>query len=359
MNKNVIALGAENKNTFSVISDGKIYVSGPVGSLTELDNYRSFGDSTEAYMKKNGMVPDHIACDMHPDYLSTSLAEDICRRNKGSVLVKVQHHHAHIVSCMEDNGIDEEVIGISFDGTGYGSDGASWGGEFMLCTRKAFSREYHLKYVPVPGGDLAAKETWRTGLAYLYQAYGKNYRIEAASVIKNIEKYKIDIVEKMIDGSVNCPRSSSMGRLFDAVSFITGICSQARFEGESAMLLENAIYRKTEGSYGYGIDKGGIDMSPAIIGIMNDVKSGMDKGTIAAKFHNTIGEMVFRVSVLISEKRPARKVLISGGCFQNKYLVAYLENRFAPSGLELFKHKKYSTTDLGVSIGQAVIAANM
>ncbi|MDP8258563.1 MAG: hypothetical protein P9L90_03985 [Candidatus Aadella gelida] len=354
----ILALGAENKNTFTVIMGDHIYVSKPVETLTGIENYNRFEKTTRDHLAEEGIVPNRIACDLHPDYLSTSLAELLGRENKDSVLVKVQHHHAHIVSCMEDNGINEKVIGVSFDGTGYGSDGASWGGEFFICDRKQFERKYHLGYVPVPGGDAAVTEIWRMALAYLYQAYGDAFRETDIPLLHRIESNKIDMVEQMIKKNVNCPLSSGMGRLFDAVAALVGICDIAEYEAQGAIMLEQIADKNTGESYKYSVTNNEADVAGLIKGIVEDIKEGIDPGVISAKFHNTVCDKVFRISELLHQITGIRKVCISGGCFQNQYLVDLLEEMFSDSAMELFKHKKYSTTDLGISVGQAVIAAN-
>lgn len=356
----IIALGAENKNTFSIISNGEIYVSDPVDTLTDINNYNEFEGKARAYMDNKKVVPDRIVCDLHPDYCSTSLALKMCNETDGSTLVKVQHHHAHIVSCMEDNGIDEEVIGISFDGTGYGSDGASWGGEFLMCTRKDFSRQYHLKYIPVPGGDTAAREIWRMALAYLYVVYGKALKDLDTPFLRRMDQNKTRVICQMMDKGINSPLSSSAGRLFDAVSSLIGICDTAEYEAEGAIMLERAAKKGIYSSYEYCIiEEKEIDVSGMIKGIVSDMECGTDGKKISAKFHNTVGEIIFDVVMRMYNTTCTDKVLISGGCFQNKYLVAYLEKKFKGSKVKLFRHKKYSTTDLGISVGQAVVAANI
>jgi len=357
--KSIIALGAENKSTFSVISGKDLYVSKRASDLRDIDNLQDFEQALRGYIKDNGLIAGHIACDGHPDYCSTHLAQRLQRENKAAGLIRVQHHFAHIVSCMKDNNLDEAVIGVSFDGTGYGTDGKSWGGEFMLCTRKDFSRLNHLRYVPQPGGDIAAREGWRMALVYLLQAYGRDFYKLDLSLLKRIKKSKVEIICQMLKKDINCPLTSSAGRLFDAVSSLIGVCDISRFEAEAAILLEQAASRDIKAHYLYKIKAGEVDVCAMFRQIVDDLNKGLDPGIISAKFQNTLGEIIFAVSMKISEDTGIDKVLISGGCFQNRYLTDYIVKRFTDSGLKLYRHNKYSTTDWGISVGQAVVAASL
>ncbi|MFH1665023.1 MAG: hypothetical protein ABIA77_02630 [Candidatus Omnitrophota bacterium] len=357
--KNVISLGAQIKSGFSVISPDGLYSLAPGGDLEDIENYNGFETAVRGYLRDNGITPDIIACDMHPDYRSTYLAEDLSREYKGADLVRVQHHFAHIAACMLDNDIDGEVIGVSFDGTGYGDDGKSWGGEFMLATRSGYRRRYHLDYVPQPGGDAASREGWRMAAAYLAKAYGDGFMEAFAPFTERVGGEKIAAVKEMMEKEINCPLTSSMGRLFDAVASLTGLCDVSEFEAEGAILLEKTADDNTKGYYDIDIAGSRVSVYPMIKQIVEDMKSGTASGVISARFHNTIGEMICRVSGLIREETGVDTVLLSGGCFQNKYLLRYAEDRFRASGLKLYSHKKYSPTDLGISVGQAVIAATI
>ncbi len=357
--KKVIALGAENKTTFSSYSDKGLHVSEENESLSTLENYNSFEKAVRNHIKENDIKVETVACDLHPDYRSTELAEILKEENAPNArIVKVQHHFAHIVSCMLDNDIDEEVIGVSFDGTGYGSDGKTWGGEFLLSTRKSFTRKYHLEYMPQPGGDIAAREAWRMALAYLIKTYGNSFKNYGKSLINRIGESRVDIIAQMVEKDINSPETSSMGRLFDAVASLIGICDESTFEAEAAILLEAEATNNIKPYYHYEIKGEEIIVTEMIEEIMDDLKRGAPKGEVSAKFHNTVGEIIIKVSKKISSETGINKVLISGGCFQNKYLVKYLEEKIKDQDLELFKHKNYSPTDLGISVGQAVVAAN-
>lgn len=348
--KSVIAVGAEGKSSFSVLSKDGLYVSGPLENLAE---------TLKNYIRENEIIPDYIACDSHPDYSSTLLAQKLQQEHNGSRLIQVQHHFAHIVSCMSDNHLDQEVIGVAFDGTGYGADGQSWGGEFLLCARQTFRRLKHLKYVAQPGGDIAAREGWRMALAYLLLSYGQKLAELKLDLLARLEKNKISIIRQMIEKEVNSPLTSSAGRLFDAVSSIIGVADVSQFEAEAAIKLEKAACPGIAGYYNFELAGEEINLAPMIREIVQDLEIGLDRGIISAKFHNTLGEIIFTVSALLSQSLGIKQVVVSGGCFQNQYLSDYLTKRFADSGLNLFMHKRYSTTDLGLSVGQAVVAANI
>ncbi|MFH1855642.1 MAG: hypothetical protein ABH836_00245 [Candidatus Omnitrophota bacterium] len=354
--RNIVALGAESKSSFSVISRKGFYYDSLGGNLREVENFKVFENRLRKYINDNRIPVDCIVCDTHPDYFSTRLAEKLLWENKKAQLLKVQHHFAHAVSCMFDNDIDEEVCAVIFDGTGFGSDGNWWGSELLICDRKNYRRVKSLEYIHQPGADIAAKESWRMALAYLLKAYGNDFNKLNPPLFDRIGNKKISFTRQMIEKDINCPLTSSMGRLFDAVSSIIGLCDVCGFEAEAAILLEKEAVENINDCYGYEITENKISVLPMIRQIVEDLSGGMKTGVISAKFHNTIGEIVFETVRGISNVSGIKKIVVSGGCFQNNYLMNYIEKRFLDSGLELFKHNKYSTTDLGVSVGQAVIA---
>ena len=354
--RSIISLGAESKTTFSVLAGGELFLSNIIEDASRIDGYESLESGLRYYLEIKGIVPDVIVCDLHPDYRTTRKAELLKEEYPGAKVLKVQHHFAHIVSCLYDNGITEKVVGVAFDGTGYGGDGNAWGGEFFTCDRQNYKREYHLEYVSQPGGDVAAQEPWRMALSYLYQA---GLDLGESPLAGRISDRNAQGVKKMMEMAVNCPKTSSMGRLFDAVSSLIGICDCSRFEAEAAISLERDIKTGEQGFYGYEINGEEIRMSPMIRKIVKEVKEGVSAGVISARFHNTICNMVKDVAERISERSGIKKVLISGGCFQNRYIVNRLVSMFEGSALELFKHNKYPTTDAGISVGQAAVAESI
>jgi hydrogenase maturation protein HypF len=359
MRNRVLALGTDNKTTFTLIDGDLIHTGKAYGDLTRVDSYTAFQRDVESTMRKNDFTPDIIACDMHPDLRSTVLAEKMAA-GKGDIrLVRVQHHFAHIAACMEDNGIDEEVIGVAFDGTGYGADGTMWGGEFLVCDRSGFTRRFHLDPVPQPGGDAAVRENWRMALAYLDRAFGPKLAGIKTPVLERIDSRKRDIITRMIRTETNCPGTSSMGRLFDAVSSILGLRDETRKEAEAAIALEKETAGGVRESYEYDILGERILVDRMIRAMCFELSRGTGVDLISAKFHNTIGDMIADVAGLLSHETGIEKVLVSGGCFQNRYLREYMRKKFRGSDLELVEHKDLTPTDLNVSVGQAAVAARI
>jgi len=237
--KEVLALGGELKNTISFSKENYIFLSQYLGDLKSVETLEFFKESIKSFKKMFRANPEIIACDLHPDYLSTQYAEEI-KVKEGLKVVKIQHHHAHIVSCMAENNVKEKVIGVAYDGTGYGDDGNIWGGEFLLCDLKKYSRVGHLKYFPLPGGDKAIVEPWRMAYSYLYSIYGgPKAKTLDIDFNRRMDYDKLSIIEKMIDKNINSPLTSSCGRLFDAASSLIGIRDEISYEGQAAMELES------------------------------------------------------------------------------------------------------------------------
>ncbi|MDD5633949.1 MAG: hypothetical protein PHW46_01575 [Candidatus Omnitrophica bacterium] len=356
--KTIVALGTENKTSFSVVSKGNLFTSGAFCQLSDVDKFNEYEKAIKSHLASEKVKPDVIVCDMHPDYASTALAETLFSHNKKSRLMKVQHHFAHIVSAITDNAIKGKVIGVSFDGTGYGDDGNLWGSEFLICDKKSYTRKHHLEYVAIPGGDIAISQVWRMALSYLYHAYGEGFTDVNTPLLKRIQKEKVKIIKEMLVKKINSPLSSSAGRLFDAVSSLTGLCDVAKSEAEGAMLLEKIADLKITDTYSYVVDRERIIVSRMIKEIDEDINNGAALSFVSAKFHNTVGEIIYDVSSRIYRETGIDKVLVSGGCFQNRYLVDYIENKFTGSKLKLYKHKNFPTTDMNISIGQAIVAAS-
>ena len=228
-----------------------------------------------------------------------------------------------------------------------------------MCDLSGFDRRYHLEYVDQPGGDAAAREGWRMAISYLYNTYGDRFRDVDIPFLRRIGREKCDVLFRMMDRGVNCPATSSMGRLFDAVSALLGICDVSSFEAEAAIKLQQEAAGGVVECYDYDISGDEIIADSMIEQILRDMGNSVGRDIISAKFHNTVGEMVLDVCALLSDETGIEKVLISGGCFQNSYLVKYIEKGFKELEMELFKHKKFPATDLNISIGQAVAASRV
>jgi len=356
----VLALGSETNTTFSLLNKDTVFLSNPYQDLKDLSVFENFKNDILKERKSAGIKPDVIACDMHPEYISAKYGRDIAGEKKGIHLIEVQHHHAHVVSCMAENGLRGEVIGVAFDGTGYGADGKIWGGEFLIAGYKDFERAAHIAYVPMPGGDKAVLEPIRMAFSYLYKAYKGNVSRVKADILRRLGKEKVGIFTRMAGKCVNSPLTSSAGRLFDAVASLIGVKDSISYEGEAAIALEKIAAAEGEGRYDFRLlaNKGIIDIGfeSMIKEIISDLRKE-PAAVISRKFHNTIAEAVARVSVLLRKKQDLNKVVLSGGVFQNKILLQETKKRLLGARFEVYLHSRVPSNDRGVSLGQAVIAA--
>jgi hydrogenase maturation protein HypF len=346
----IFAAGAELVNCFCLGRGKKAYLSQHIGDLKNHATFEFYKESAERFKKIFRIEPQTVAADMHPDYLSTRYA-----MSTGLELVRVQHHHAHIASCMAEHRIEDKVIGLAFDGTGYGSDGNTWGSEFMICDFENFERYSHFSWMPMPGGDRAAEEPWRMALSLLHQAFGKDFIELGLPVIRHIPGDKIARIADALAKNINCPLSSGAGRLFDAVAAITGICMEALHHAEAPMRLEAATDPSEKGSYGYTAD-GTISFLPAIREICMDVQAGVHSSVMAARFHNTVVNASAEMTLKASRDSGINRVVLSGGTFQNKYLTEKLVARLRSHRLEVYTHTKVPCNDGGLALGQLAIA---
>ena len=353
----ILAVGGELKNTFAIIKDRHAILSQHIGDAENHETMEFFQESLRNLKKIYKAEPAVLVHDLHPDYLTTRWAV-----NSGLKTAVVQHHHAHIVSCMLDNNLDEDVIGVSFDGTGYGSDGRIWGGEFMTADMEKFRREAHFKYIPMPGGDMAVKEPWRMAVSYIMDAFDDDSEnvLESLGFYQRCGEDRIRNIAAMIKGQVNTHLTSSAGRLFDAVSSIVGLCDRVTFEAEAAIALEAICDEEVFDFYPVNIIDSAprvIDFSPAVNSIVNDVREGLPKNIIASRFHNTISEVIGRVAERISLTSGLKKVVLSGGVFQNIFLLQRAIINLRDRGLNVYIHERVPANDGGISLGQAAIAA--
>ncbi|MBU1061517.1 MAG: hypothetical protein KJ952_02200 [Candidatus Omnitrophica bacterium] len=362
----IIALGPQSKSSFCIVDKDVAYLSEANGDLNDLENFKLFERRLRRLKKKLRIKPELIACDLHPEYISTKFANDLVKLDKGLRVKKVQHHEAHVASCIVDNNIKGDVIGVAFDGTGFGLDENIWGGEFFIgAVKRGFERVAHLQYIPMPGGDAAVREPWRMGLSYLYSVYDAGFRDLKIDFLTGLDKKVAEILIQVINKKINSPLTSSIGRLFDAVSSILGICEEAQYEGQAAVELEKAIRvvhssRFTVDSYKFGID---IKRTPFVIvpdkvvkGIVEDLKNRVPKGVISLKFHNAVCRMIKDVCVLLKERYKISRVCLSGGVFQNRYLTNHTKPLLEKEGFGVYFHKNFPTHDGSIALGQAVIA---
>jgi hydrogenase maturation protein HypF len=362
----VLAVGAHLKNSVAVSVNQEIFVSQHIGDLETVEAVNTFQRVAADLQRLYDLHPATVACDEHPDYRSTQFA----RRN-GQSVVRVQHHVAHVLSCMAENELEGPVLGVAWDGTGYGLDGTIWGGEFLQVTDASFLRAGHLRTFRLPGGEKAIKEPRRAAIGLLYEAFGDDlFAMRGLAPMRAFSSQELQIVQAMIKKSINSPVTSSAGRLFDAVAAIIGIRQEVRFEGQAAMEMEFALDGfQSEETYRFEIEDGSrrdgqsaignrqsaivIDWEPMVKEILNDVRHGVAAGAISAKFHNTLVEAIIAVAHRIGEER----IALTGGCFQNKYLTERAVRRLRSEGFRPYWHQRIPPNDGGIALGQIVAAS--
>jgi hydrogenase maturation protein HypF len=350
----ILACGAELKNTFALSRGPYVFVSHHIGDLENMETLVSFEEGIEHFKNLFSIEPRAVAYDLHPEYLSTKHALSL----DGILKVGVQHHHAHVVSAMAENGVDGEVIGVALDGTGFGSDGTIWGGEFLRADLKNFRRAAHLKQVPMPGGSMAIKEPWRMAFAYLLDAFGD--RAMELDWIRRRDPERCAVLKRMIETGVNSPLTSSMGRFFDAVSSLLSIRDRVNYEGQAAVELEMAADPEVKDEYPFRIDEAMrpmiVDPTAMVKGIVQDLTSGSSPSLVSGKFHRTVARLVVETCMRIRLESGLDPVVLSGGVFQNILLLEWVVRSLQREGLEVFTHRLVPANDGGISLGQAVIA---
>jgi len=354
----VLACGGELKNTFCLTKGRYALLSQHIGDLENYETLSFFRETLEQMKKLFRVEPAAVAYDLHPNYLSTRFALEC----SGVVKIGVQHHHAHVAACMAENRLRDKVIGVALDGTGYGSDGQIWGGEFLIADYGGFERRAHFRYVPLPGGDQAVREPWRAALSYLEQALGDPRGWPELSLLGAVPARKRETVLAMIRRGINTVETSSCGRLFDAVASILGLRHEINFEGQAAIDLEQAAAAGLDQRYPFEIEDGEpahIDMRPAIRAIVADVCAGKPAPFVAALFHNTVGDAIVEVCGRLRRAEGLRRVCLSGGTFQNVYLLRRVLAGLTARGFDVYTHAKVPPNDGGISLGQAVVAAEL
>ena len=358
--KQLLSCGAEVKNTFCLTKDNYAFVSQHIGDMENLETLEHFETTIELYEKLFRIQPEIVAHDMHPEYLSTKYARSLAQGRTDLRLIPVQHHHAHIVSCMVENGVQDPVVGVAFDGTGWGMDGCIWGGEFLIADYRGFERLGHLEYVPMPGGAAAIARPYRMAISYLLTLFGQDAPITDLFLWSDVSQQEIDIVRKQVQRGINSPLTSSCGRLFDAVSALIGIRRMVDYEAQAAIELETTANGGNYGSYPFHIVKqDGADiirLKELFSGLIRDLKRGMPPANISNKFHRTVAEMVVQMCQRLAKGSDIRKVALSGGVFQNRLLFRMTIAALQEAGFEVLTHGRVPTNDGGISLGQAVIA---
>jgi hydrogenase maturation protein HypF len=352
----VLACGAELKNTVCLTRGRQAFVSQHIGDLENLATENFFQLTIDHLQRILDIQPELMVCDLHPDYLSTQWA----KARRETPLIQVQHHFAHIAAAMAEHGLDEPVIGLAFDGTGYGPDGTIWGGEVLVADLAGFRRVAHLETVPMPGAAAAIREPWRMALAYLHRVYGPALWDLDLPAVAALERDEAEVILAMCVRGLNAPPTSSLGRLFDGVAAIIGLRQRVAFEGQAAMELEMIADQPTPQRYDFrwqGQAVRRVAVEPLIRGVVEDLQQGLPAYIISGKFHNTLVEGWADLCAVLGRETRLDRVVLSGGCFQNRLLLEGLTRALTRRKMKVYSHRQVPTNDGGISLGQAVAGA--
>lgn len=351
----LLATGSELKNTFCITNGNYAFLSHHIGDMENYETLKSFEQGVEHFERLFRVKPAAIAHDMHPNYLATRYA--IERAEQESLpTIAVQHHHAHVAACMAEHGLTEPVIGVSFDGTGYGDDGAIWGGEFLVADAKSYQRAAQLEYFPLPGGDAAIKKPARTALALLW-----SLGLEWDDALESVKEFCAEdqvTLRVQLEKKINTPMTSSMGRLFDAAAALAGVRQKVNYEGQAAIEFEAMADSAEAGLYAFGVESGQVRVRSVVEALIKDVMAGIPTSKISARFHNGLAESVRETVQKISRETSLRSVVLSGGVWQNITLLRRTLSLLGNDGFEVYIHREVPTNDGGLSLGQATIAAS-
>jgi hydrogenase maturation protein HypF len=362
-----LAMGGDHKNTFCLLRAGEAILSQHIGDLDTEEVLDYFGRAIQHFQRLFEVRPEVVAHDLHPGYLSTQYAQAL----EGVRLVPVQHHHAHVVSVMAELGLSGPVIGVSYDGTGYGSDGTAWGGEILIADRRDFKRAMHLRPVPMPGGEGAIRRPARMGLSHIIAAFGVDEGLhKARRLMPHLSDAEARVVARQIERGINCPLTSSMGRFFDAVAALLGASAEVTYEGQAAMELEamassvagdsgrgGNLLPHELGPYPYKLGDGIIDVRPTVRAIVGGLENGAPMAEIAARFHETVAAFTIQACKCLHAEGAPAEVVLCGGVMQNARLLARLLEGLRAAGLRPHIHREVPPNDGGLSLGQAVVAA--
>ncbi len=357
----ILAVGGELKNTICLVRGSEAFLSQHIGDLENLESYSFFEEAVQHMLRILEVHPKIIAYDLHPDYFSTKWA--LTQEQEGVRLIGVQHHHAHIASCMAENHLDGKVIGIALDGTGYGTDGAVWGGEVLLADYADFERAAHFEYIPLPGGAAAIHEPWRVALSYLMKHYVKDLNSLDLPFLGAIDERRRHVIQQMIDRQVHSPRTSSCGRLFDAVAALIGIRSTVNYEAQAAIELEMAAHDSTDPiAYPFDLvpdsNHWQIGTLSLFQSLLTDIRRKESVADMARRFHAGLVAVFVDLAEKIRKQTQLNRVCLSGGCFHNVLLFQLLLDGLRAKSFEVYFHSEVPAGDGGLSLGQAWIAAH-
>jgi hydrogenase maturation protein HypF len=359
-----LGVGAHLKNAIAMCVGRSVFISQHIGDLETTQASEAFVEVLRAFRDLYRAEPEHVVADLHPDYLSTKYAGGL-----GLPVVRIQHHFAHVAACMAENDLDEPVLGVSWDGTGYGTDGTIWGGEFLVPRGGSFDRVAALRAFRLPGGERAIREPRRTAFGLLHEMYGEGLvaRTDLAPVAAFDERER-RLLARMLARGMNSPVTTSAGRLFDAVASLCGVCHRMTFEGQAAMELEFAIDESAVGEYTIdvktapaGVSDDGtpppliLDWQPAVEELLDDVRHGVPTGWIASRLHRALTAAIVEVAARLAVPR----VVLTGGCFQNRFLLEHTVRRLEEEGFRAYWHQRVPTNDGGIALGQVAAAGWM
>jgi hydrogenase maturation protein HypF len=343
----ILAVGGHLKNTIAIKKGKNIFISQHIGDLSTNESFLTFKETIKDFEEMYLAEPEVIVTDMHPEYLSTKYAN-----SRNIKLSEVQHHYAHIASCRLENQIEGEALGVSWDGTGYGLDKTIWGGEFFYSNDSVYKHVAQFRKFMLPGGESAIKEPCRSACGLLYEIYNDKFFDHAPKSFRdNFSKIDVPIIQKLLSRKINSPYTSSVGRLFDAVSSLLNICNVSNYEGQAAILLEFAAAEEEHGEYPFSISEKEIliiDWQSMIENIISEMDNNISSSIISARFHNTLAKIILS----LSERLNVKKIILSGGCFQNTYLIEKAIKLLEANDYEVYWHQRIPPNDGGISVGQ-------
>ena len=353
----VLACGGELKSTFAMVRGDRAFVSQHLGDLADEDAFRAYVDAIAHFERLLALTPEVVAHDLHPGYRSTVHARSL----DGVERVAVQHHHAHVAACLADNGVDRPVIGVAWDGTGYGADGQVWGGEFLVADLADFERAGYLEPVPMPGGEAAIREPWRMTAAFLQAAYGETMTALDLAFVRRLDPAAWRVLARATARGLGSPLTSSAGRLFDAVASLLGVRDRVAFEAQAAMELEALAEPQADRVYAVRLDESGgplvVRSTDIVRGVVDDLLVCTPAARIAARFHATLADILTRTCERVRARTGLAAVALSGGVFQNVWLLTAVLRRLDAAGFEVYTHRQVPANDGGLALGQAAVAA--
>jgi hydrogenase maturation protein HypF len=358
LTEGILGAGAELTNCLALGKDKQIILSQHIGDLKNAETFAFYKETYQRFARLFRFAPQQVVCDLHPNYMSSVFAGELSER-LGIPLLRVQHHHAHIASCMAEHQLDEDVIAISMDGVGLGTDGNIWGGEFMVASLASYEQLFHFEYIPVAGGNELPYEPWKSALAYLHHYFGEEGLRDDIPFIQHIPSTTRATYLRMLQRRINTWNYSSAGRLFDAVSALTGVCTKAGFHAEAPTRLESVALLLGKESYPYEMTGQQISFRPMFENLLHDIRKGVATPVMSAKFHQTMVQVIMEGALRIHRTTGLEKVVLPGGTFQNALMLEKLYREFSKTKLKMYVPQLVPSNDGGIALGQVAIAAKL